>query len=215
VGANIDRTKTAGPIISRLISTVPRNSAFEKTVLQLRGPDHNADQTIGVVVATNVSISAAQEAVKTWSMAKCMTGAETAVNITDNQIYIAGPLTIPRNSTFNATTIDNKKRHNRRGRVALGPRADCSTEPVILGDGCAALASRCGITAATFTNYNTKTDLCSTLQEGQLVCCSSGTLPNRTPTQNADGSCLALSTPFKRMIRAPKLLQTSILLKPT
>ncbi|QRW26291.1 chitinase [Rhizoctonia solani] len=46
------------------------------------------------------------------------------------------------------------------------------------GDGCGTLASKCGISAADFTKYNSKLD-CSKLAPGQWVCCSSGTLPSR------------------------------------
>jgi hypothetical protein len=57
----------------------------------------------------------------------------------------------------------------------------------VSGDGCASLASRCGISGATFTTYNPTPNLCATLAVGQKVCCSAGGLP--VPTQNADGSC--------------------------
>ncbi|ELU38710.1 killer toxin alpha/beta [Rhizoctonia solani AG-1 IA] len=70
-------------------------------------------------------------------------------------------------------------------------RADCKTRTVESGDGCGTLASKCGISAADFTKYNSKLD-CSKLAPGQWVCCSSGTLPSRRPSQNADGSCYAI-----------------------
>ncbi|EUC54050.1 glycoside hydrolase family 18 protein, partial [Rhizoctonia solani AG-3 Rhs1AP] len=71
------------------------------------------------------------------------------------------------------------------------PRADCKTRTVESGDGCGTLATKCGISAADFTKYNSKLD-CSKLAPGQWVCCSSGTLPSRRPSQNADGSCYAI-----------------------
>lgn len=40
-------------------------------------------------------------------------------------------------------------------------------------------------------NYNPQPNLCSTLQPGQHVCCTSGTLPNYAPQPNSDGSCSA------------------------
>ncbi len=63
----------------------------------------------------------------------------------------------------------------------------CSTITVVSGDGCASLASRCGISATDFYSYNPSPTLCSTLAVGQKVCCSSGGLP--VPAQNSDGSC--------------------------
>ncbi|KAF8595624.1 hypothetical protein BDV93DRAFT_528549 [Ceratobasidium sp. AG-I] len=60
----------------------------------------------------------------------------------------------------------------------LHARADCKTATVASGDGCASLATKCGVSAADFTKYNPKLD-CSTLSPGQWVCCGSGTLPSR------------------------------------
>lgn len=54
---------------------------------------------------------------------------------------------------------------------------------------CAALATKCGISAADLTKYNSGTNFCSTLKPGQYVCCSSGTLPDFVPKPNPDGSC--------------------------
>ncbi|CAK7233354.1 hypothetical protein SCUCBS95973_008566 [Sporothrix curviconia] len=71
----------------------------------------------------------------------------------------------------------------------LEARATCNTVQVVSGDGCASLAVKCGITGAAFTTYNPGATFCSTLQPGQHICCSAGTLPNYTPTENADGSC--------------------------
>jgi len=68
-------------------------------------------------------------------------------------------------------------------------RADCSTKQVASGDSCGALATKCGISPADFTKYNPDPKLCSSLQVGQYVCCSSGTLPDMSPKQNSDGSC--------------------------
>ncbi|KAK6953668.1 hypothetical protein Daesc_005973 [Daldinia eschscholtzii] len=68
-------------------------------------------------------------------------------------------------------------------------RGDCTTETVVSGDGCASLAERCGISGADFTKYNPDPNLCSTLQIGQRVCCSSGTLPDIRPKPEPNGTC--------------------------
>lgn len=65
----------------------------------------------------------------------------------------------------------------------------CSTVQVKSGDSCASLAAECGLSASTFYQYNPQSDLCSTLQPGQHVCCTSGSLPNYAPQPNANGSC--------------------------
>ena len=65
----------------------------------------------------------------------------------------------------------------------------CSTEKVYSGDSCAALAAKCGITPAEFTEYNPDPKLCLSLMPGQHVCCSSGNLPDFTPKPYANGTC--------------------------
>ncbi|KAH8886056.1 class V chitinase-like protein [Thozetella sp. PMI_491] len=69
--------------------------------------------------------------------------------------------------------------------------ATCSYILVNQGDSCASLATRCGISASDFTTYNPASDLCSTLQPKQPVCCSAGTLPDLSPKENDDGTCYA------------------------
>lgn len=65
----------------------------------------------------------------------------------------------------------------------------CRTVKVVSGDSCGSLASKCHISGAEFIQYNPAKDFCSTLQPGQLACCTSGGLPDIKPKQNADGSC--------------------------
>ncbi|KAH7026640.1 uncharacterized protein B0I36DRAFT_331073 [Microdochium trichocladiopsis] len=74
--------------------------------------------------------------------------------------------------------------------AAVAPRADCRTTKVQSGDSCGTLAARCGISGNDFTQYNSFTpNLCSTLVPGQIVCCSSGSLPDTRPKPNPDGTC--------------------------
>lgn len=67
--------------------------------------------------------------------------------------------------------------------------AECSTVTVQPGDLCGALASRCGISTADLYKYNPGSTFCNTLQPGQLVCCSEGSLPDLKPKPNPDGTC--------------------------
>jgi LysM repeat protein len=78
-------------------------------------------------------------------------------------------------TSTNSTSISARAR-------ALAPRTTCSTITVASGDGCASLAQKCGITGAQFTQYNPASNECSTLQPGEHVCCSAGTLPNFAPS---------------------------------
>ncbi|KAF5664957.1 killer toxin alpha beta [Fusarium heterosporum] len=71
----------------------------------------------------------------------------------------------------------------------LEARAECKTTKVLGSDTCTTLSVKCNIRGADFVKYNPKANLCSTLIPGQFVCCSSGTLPDNTPTADKDGTC--------------------------
>ncbi|KAH8893931.1 glycoside hydrolase, partial [Thozetella sp. PMI_491] len=138
------------------------------TVAQLCGSDRNANEVLGVVVSTD--IDAVQDAIKGWDGAKCVSGLNMATKLENLSIWeVPIDLAITRNATASAANV----------------------EKVINGDTCEKLAARCGISGADFTKYNTDKDLCSTLMEGMRVCCSSGTLPDIRPKENADGTCFA------------------------
>ena len=66
---------------------------------------------------------------------------------------------------------------------------DCTYIEVQSGDSCKTLVEKCKISPAEFNAYNPANDLCATLTPGQAVCCSAGTVPDRSPKPNADGSC--------------------------
>ncbi|KAG7287400.1 hypothetical protein NEMBOFW57_006911 [Staphylotrichum longicolle] len=70
----------------------------------------------------------------------------------------------------------------------------CKTRQVVLGDDCGSLANKCGISGDDFTKANPQNGLCSTLAEGQHVCCSQGKLPDLRPKKNADGYCAVYHT---------------------
>ncbi|KAJ5810753.1 uncharacterized protein N7503_002971 [Penicillium pulvis] len=95
------------------------------------------------------------------------------------------------NGTFTAIITNSTSTHASATSVrrALAPRTTCSTVQVVSSDSCGSLAVSCGITAAEFTEYNSATDECSTLQVGEHVCCSAGTLPDFAPQPQADGTC--------------------------
>lgn len=153
-------------------------------VAQLCGNGRNADHVFGVAVSTSRNISSLQGAVKSWSDAKCVADLDSTTELKDVTIYESlvdlGP---------NGTLINNGTLSNPAARSNLHARADCKYISVVSGDGCASLASKCGISAADFTKYNPDKSLCSSLAPGQPVCCSSGTLPDLKPKPNSDGTC--------------------------
>ncbi|CAK7236302.1 hypothetical protein SEUCBS140593_009574 [Sporothrix eucalyptigena] len=173
--------------------------------VQLCGPAYDGDHTFGFVASTNNSYTAAQQAMQTWKNGSC-------VALGNNTISIAGPVALttlvtpvaPVHNNLTSNSLASAKFKARRAHNShdhgnahahahearmLEARASCSTIQVVSGDGCASLAVKCGITGAAFTTYNPGATFCSTLQPGQHVCCSAGTLPNYAPPENADGSC--------------------------
>lgn len=146
---------------------------------------YDGDHVFGFIATSNTSFSPVQQALQTWSNANCLSF-DTLQNISGSASFTT-PLVLASNSTPNGTITANSTSNSTSSY--LGRRGDCSTIQVVSGDSCGGLASKCGISGAAFTTYNPSSTLCSTLAPGQHVCCSSGTLPNFSPLQNADGSC--------------------------
>ncbi|KAK4150040.1 hypothetical protein C8A00DRAFT_46482 [Chaetomidium leptoderma] len=79
------------------------------------------------------------------------------------------------------------------GKLPPGPQPNadgtCQDRQVVEGDTCGTLYGKCGITPNLLTQYNPANNFCSNLRVNQWICCSSGTLKDRRPKPNADGSC--------------------------
>lgn len=76
----------------------------------------------------------------------------------------------------------------RSSQIPFGQNT-CQTIRVQSGDSCGALASRCDVSPQDFEQFNTDPHFCSSLQPEQLVCCTSGSLPDLRPKPNPNGSC--------------------------
>ncbi|KAK5652624.1 hypothetical protein OQA88_10217 [Cercophora sp. LCS_1] len=89
----------------------------------------------------------------------------------------------PSTNPFGLRTID----------TTLAPRADCTAVRVASGDSCWSLAQqKCNpkISTDDFYKFNGGSDkICGTIQPGDSVCCTAGTLPNTDPKSNPDGTC--------------------------
>ncbi|OAA63574.1 Glycoside hydrolase, subgroup, catalytic core [Niveomyces insectorum RCEF 264] len=184
--------------------------------MQLCGPAYDGDHTFGFMISTNNSYAATQLAMQTWKNGSCVSFGGNGRTVA-GPAALTSPLMLT-NQTSSGGTYSNTtatsgggpvsarlkfRRAHVRGHahgahaavheahdaVALAARAACRTIQVVSGDGCASLAAKCGITGAAFTTYNPGATFCSTLQPGQHVCCSTGTLPNYAPAPNPDGSC--------------------------
>lgn len=129
----------------------------------------------GVVADATGDLAAVQKSLATWSNATCLTGFDSQTTWKD-----IGVSTIPLADISVAPTGDGR---------SLEARATCKYTQVKAGDGCWALAKRCGISEKDLSKYNPTPKFCDTLARDQYVCCSAGTLPDFSPKPGADGSC--------------------------
>ncbi|KAH8897253.1 glycoside hydrolase [Thozetella sp. PMI_491] len=143
----------------------------------------NAALTIGAFAAALEDLSTAQGVVRSWANGLCVNGTTDGAAASLEVLVAAMDAA---NSTANATMAARALPPR-----ALPARANCRAIEVIGGDSCASLASRCQISASDFTKYNPASNLCSTLQPKQHICCSSGRLPDYRPQPQADGTCAA------------------------
>ncbi|KAL5043915.1 hypothetical protein BDW71DRAFT_216052 [Aspergillus fruticulosus] len=184
-GSQLDSQYMAESILGKLIRDTIVGDNSTTLVEQICGVGRNAQQTWGIAVASgNGPLSAAQTAVNTWSKGSCVeepSVLKTLVDSSSSPSFSSSTLPVVIYSTGSQSSSGKAS--------GLQRRDECSTVQVVSGDSCAALAERCGITGAEFTEYNSDESLCSTLTPGQHVCCSSGTLPDFSPQPNDDGSC--------------------------
>ncbi|KAL4903342.1 hypothetical protein BDW74DRAFT_156203 [Aspergillus multicolor] len=198
-GRDMDVARTSEDILSSLIKHIIVDDVSHGVLEQICGPGRGSRHTWGIVVAFDDTFSIAQQAVKSWSDGQCaMLGNSSSTQTQSTPV--PSPSSSPSSSlslssyhgqTRNVTiyTTPNDAGTRSTPRYALHRRADCTTIQVDSGDSCGSLATRCGISGADFTKYNSDEDLCSTLVPGQHVCCSSGTLPSFAPEPNEDGTC--------------------------
>ncbi|KAJ4318853.1 hypothetical protein N0V84_006667 [Fusarium piperis] len=175
LGEGISPATVATDVVGPMVEHIWNSSMPRRLAVELCNSELNSDYTVGIMVDTTpgpASLINVQSAVSSWSNATCLDGLGHTKPFGTLEIKATSP------PSSNSTAS------------ALSKRADCSTIQVKSGDSCAALATRCGIKGADFTKYNSKTkDLCSTLREGQHVCCSSGDLPDFSPKPDANGNC--------------------------
>lgn len=135
---------------------------------------------IGLFATTTGDLTKVQEVVKDWNDAKCITSASNKSAWKDFSVGIIPGARI-------SITPDNKD-----GQIHA--RSTCKYTQVQSGDGCWALAQRCGISQDDLKKYN-RAGVCTSPNPivGEYICCSTGTLPDFSPKPNADGSCKTYS----------------------
>ncbi|MBE3046706.1 hypothetical protein IMZ48_30075 [Candidatus Bathyarchaeota archaeon] len=139
--------------------------------------DRSGNDIFGVIAASSTDFSTVHDAVGRWSNGSCV----------DTSSYAE-----TRDIEATAVAFIQPEVASTPGmRVAAA--AECRTITVDDNDECGLLVTRCGggLTAADLYKYNPKSDLCATLQPGQRICCTAGTLPDIRPKENEDGSCFS------------------------
>ncbi|KAM7183708.1 hypothetical protein V8F20_012513 [Naviculisporaceae sp. PSN 640] len=165
------------------------NRSTPELAMQLCESDYSGAHVFGLMLSTNGTFGAIQNAIKGWSHAQCL-ALPHSLEI-KRQVHFTSPLpaeVLAGNSTSNATSPAWLRRS--ATSLDLHPRAECRTIQVQDRDICDTLAARCGISRKEFDKYNVGDDkFCNGLKPKQRVCCSAGTMPNFAPSPNADGSC--------------------------
>jgi chitinase len=158
-------------IIQEYINRVNSNGISQSLLIQVCRSDLEADFTFGIVAAAgDTKLEVVQSAVGNWAKGTCVTGADGTASLGNITLPVAPPTKV----SFRSPT-------------RVRPRALGQTTTVASGDSCWSLSQKCSITLNQFEQYNPGSSFCSSLQPGQLVCCSSGSLP--TPTPKPNGSC--------------------------
>lgn len=168
-----------GDILKKLLDYAEENSVSKTTLVQLcKAGGRAADYGIGIVASSSKNLSLIQEVVKTWVEGRCF-------EVEDGEDWTTVTLRVPESKTEK----DDETLPAMSPRSRLVARAECRTTTVEAGDGCWAVADRCGITQSNLEKYNPRPNFCSTLVVGEVVCCTSGTLPDTIPPASKDGTC--------------------------
>ncbi|KAL1603425.1 hypothetical protein SLS60_005012 [Paraconiothyrium brasiliense] len=183
-------------VLTNFLQHIEDQAVSESVMVQLCGT-HNlgADYSIGIFATSAKQLPSVQKLVGTWSNGECVTqAADKDDDWMEISLRIPGMAEVTFINGTNSTQSQSSMSASSRSvpqlsaRSRLAARADCKTTVVQAGDGCAVLASRCGISQTQLKGYN-RDDLCATLVKDEVVCCSSGTLPSTLPPGNADGTC--------------------------
>ncbi|KAI9148911.1 Killer toxin subunits alpha/beta [Paramyrothecium foliicola] len=188
-GAEVHQHGITTQVLSNFLKHAEQKSITKTTIVQLCETDGlGADYGVGIIAGSTGNFALVQEAMKTWADGRCVpetTGQEDWATVT-----LRVPKVESRSNSTSSEDIEVTARISRRSKLAvMEARADCRTTKVQAGDGCWALADRCKISQEDLTRFNPRKDFCTTLAIDEVICCSSGTLPETIPGGNADGTC--------------------------
>ncbi|KAI1804250.1 carbohydrate-binding module family 24 protein [Daldinia bambusicola] len=175
---------TVGSVLKTLAAHLRSGSSIpDRVVAQLCDKERHTEKIFGISIDTTGDLPAVQKTVLNWSEGNCAEdkGSGAVLDLLDVSVF-----DIAEESMVNDNGILGR-------RNLFEKRAVCRHIKVVSGDSCASLVKKCGITAAEFTKYNPKANLCATLMPGDYVCCSAGDPykePKPTPPKpGKDGIC--------------------------
>ena len=196
-GARIQDQRLATSAIEKFLQYVRDDNAGDvpsRLVMQLCGDEHRTSSMVfGIIVETTpgaAGIANVQRAVAGWSNATCVDGFDETVSAGNVTLAVTKSEHYSGSSPSSSSSSSSIEARDLHPRHALEIRAECRTTEVLAGEGCWAVANRCGITQDKLIEYNGgSSTFCSTLMVSQVVCCSAGDLPDTGRPPNPDGTC--------------------------
>ncbi|KAH7626010.1 hypothetical protein B0T09DRAFT_392288 [Sordaria sp. MPI-SDFR-AT-0083] len=183
-GAEVHQHGVTADVLQQFLDHVESESVSGTTVVQLCGAkDRGADYSIGIVASSVKNLDFVQDVVKKWADGKCVSESQVGAGEDWMPVTLRVPVPLEELSNHMNGTISNSTTNYRRSApgdisarfARLSPRADCTVTTVQAGEGCVAVAQRCGISQTKLQNYN-RANLCNSLVLNERVCCSTGTL---------------------------------------
>lgn len=155
------------------------NEGASQVAAQICTDDSSSRHILGLFMDASGDVNTVQGKLRDWGEAKCISSKDAEAD-TWKDIAIS---TVP-NRDFVGGGGDNSTNAGNKVNVA----ATCKATTVKKGDGCWSAAKACKISENDFKKYNKK-GICDSMEAGDHVCCSSGSLPDFSPQPNPDGSC--------------------------
>ncbi|KAF1973227.1 putative glycosyl hydrolase, family 18 [Bimuria novae-zelandiae CBS 107.79] len=191
-GVELHQHGITADVLDNLLAYVEKQTISNTIIVQLCGAkDRGADYSIGIVATSAENLPFVHKSVSTWANGGCVNPDEASEDWMKVTLRIPGEVKSTSSNSTNATTSLQPISASAAplgARSRLQIRADCKTTTVHAGDGCSAVAERCGIAQTKLKEYN-RINICTTLVKDELVCCSTGTLPSTLPPGNSDGTC--------------------------
>jgi len=217
IGPGLGKSTVASALDSVSSRFQARQSLANRTVAQICGGGRRPATVFGLSIDTAGDLAGTQKAALGWSRGECATSAGSSPLLQQETLDVkvfdiaSAPLMA---EGWNGTSTNGtwSTPLHRRGS-ASGPksrlgvfskRATCRYIQVKDGDGCASLASKCGIRGADFMSFNEPKEkpkdpktpgLCESLHSDDYVCCSAGdpyvaSPKAAVPAPNSDGTCV-------------------------